>query len=292
MTSRILIVGLSLMLPSLCLAEPPADAKKAAIAYVRSLQNKDGGFRATAAPGPSTLSATSGAVRALKYLGAEVPDPEATRNFVAWCYEGKVSGFADTPRGEVSVRLTAIGLMAVVELKMPRETYESACIAYMSEKAKEYEEVRMAAAGLEAIGKTSPKAGDWIKQIEALGNAEGSFGKGEGAARDTGGSVALLLRLGAKLKNEPAVLKTLEAGLRSDGGYGKADAKGSDLETTYRVIRTYHMLGKQPGGAEKIRAFVAKCQNADGGYGVAPGQPSSVSATYFASIVTKWLDGK
>jgi hypothetical protein len=52
------------------------------------------------------------------------------------------------------------------------------------------------------------------------------------------------------------------------------------------------MLKKQPGGADKIRAFVAKCQNSDGGFGPVPGQPSNVSATYFAAIVSKWLDAK
>src|SRR5207237_4193332 len=38
-----------------------------------------------------------------------------------------------------------------------------------------------------------------------------------------------------------------------------------------------------------------RCRNADGGYGAAPGQPSTASTTYFASIVLDWadeLDGK
>jgi hypothetical protein len=38
-----------------------------------------------------------------------------------------------------------------------------------------------------------------------------------------------------------------------------------------------------------VRSFVAKCRNADGGYGVAPGQPSNISGTYFAAIILHWL---
>jgi hypothetical protein len=52
------------------------------------------------------------------------------------------------------------------------------------------------------------------------------------------------------------------------------------------------MLKAKPGNVEGVRSFVAKCRNADGGYAVAPGQPSSVNATYFAAIITHWLDAK
>jgi len=41
-----------------------------------------------------------------------------------------------------------------------------------------------------------------------------------------------------------------------------------------------------------LRKFIAQCQNKDGGYGVAPGKPSSVSGTYFAAIIGKWLEEK
>ena len=47
-----------------------------------------------------------------------------------------------------------------------------------------------------------------------------------------------------------------------------------------------------PRSADAVRAFIAKCRNADGGYGPAPGQPSNVGATYFATIVSHWLDAE
>jgi hypothetical protein len=56
-------------------------------------------------------------------------------------------------------------------------------------------------------------------------------------------------------------------------------------------MRTFMMLKEKPDEA-KLRAFIAKCRNADGGYGVAPGQSSTVSGTYFAGIVLHWLDQK
>jgi hypothetical protein len=39
-----------------------------------------------------------------------------------------------------------------------------------------------------------------------------------------------------------------------------------------------------------MRDFVASCRNKDGGYGVKPGDPSTMSGAYYAAIVSKWLD--
>jgi hypothetical protein len=85
------------------------------------------------------------------------------------------------------------------------------------------------------------------------------------------------------------VLKTLKDGQRPDGGFGKADAEGSDLETTYRVMRAFVMLDAKPDNVEGVRSFVAKCRNDDHGFGVTPEQPSSVGATYYAAIISHWL---
>jgi hypothetical protein len=82
-------------------------------------------------------------------------------------------------------------------------------------------------------------------------------------------------------------------GQRQNGGWGKDDSEiASDLETTYRVMRCFVMLKARPANVEGVRSFVAKCRNEDGGYGVAPAQPSSVSGTYFAAIITHWLKQK
>ena len=60
----------------------------------------------------------------------------------------------------------------------------------------------------------------------------------------------------------------------------------SDLESTYRVMRCFMMLKSNPERLEGLRTFIAKCRNEDGGYGVAPGQPSSAAGTYYAASMT------
>ncbi len=269
-----------------------ADEKKAAIAYLQALQTDSGGFLPArddkAKPG---LRATSAALRALKYLGGEAKDRKAAARFTESCFDKSSGGFADTPGGKPDVFNTAVGGMAVVATKLPVDAYADPIIKYLDEHAKSFEEIRIAAAGLESIGKKSPKTDAWLAEVAKLRNADGTYGKGEGVARDTGGAVALVLRLGGKVEQPANVLKALKAGQRPDGGYGKADAKESDLETTYRVMRTFMMMKEKPDVA-RLRGFIAKCRNADGGYGVAPGQKSSVAATYFAAIVQHWLEEK
>ena len=83
-----------------------------------------------------------------------------------------------------------------------------------------------------------------------------------------------------------------KSGQRDDGGFSKAGEKGADLETTYRVLRGFVMVKERPADPDKLRGFVARCRNADGGYGLAPGQPSNVTATYFASIILYWLNDR
>src|SRR5262249_34299237 len=168
---------------------------------------------------------------------------------------------------------TAVGLMAVTELKLPAERYSQPAVKYLLDNAKSFEEIRIAAAGLEAVEKRPPQINAWLGQVAKMRNPDGTYGKGDGLARDTGSAVVVVLRLGGKVEEPENVLKTLKAGQRADGGFGKADASGSDLETTYRVMRAFHMLKEKPADVAKLQAFIAKCRNSDGGYGVAPGQP-------------------
>jgi prenyltransferase beta subunit len=180
--------------------------------------------------------------------------------------------------------------MAVVELKMPIEKYAQGASKYLSDNAKSFEEIRIAAAGFEAIKKKAPQEGRWIAQVLHLQNKDASFGKELGMARDTASSVVTLLRLGAVPANAEQCLKVLKAGQRQSGGWGKADSEiASDLDSTYRVMRCFVMLKAKPTNVEGVRSFVAKCRNPDGGYAVAPGQPSSVGGTYFAASITHWL---
>jgi hypothetical protein len=261
--------------------------------YLASLVIEDGGFLPVKGEKKPTLRATSAALRAIKYRGGgQMPDPTRTVKFVASCFDRTSGGFVDRPgEGKPDVATTAVGLMAVVELKMPLEDYSGPASRFLEKNARTFEEIRIAAAGFEAIGKKPTTAGDWLKTLASMRNKDGTFGKGEDLARATGGAVAAQLRLGETISDPATILKAMRGGQRTDGGFGKEGAKTSDLETSYRVTRCFVMLKERPD-VPKLKAFIARCRNADGGYGVTPRAQSSVSGTYFASIILHWLDRK
>ena len=292
--SRISLIALIILLNTMP-AFAGDDATKRTIAYVRKLQSSATGGFIPMVPQPNmgvvpTLRATSSAIRALHYLGGEIPNKQACIKFVESCWDEKAGAFRDLPEAKPDLFSTAVGLMAVTELGLPTEKYAKPAIQFLSENAKTFEDIRIAAAGLERLKATSPKNADWLAAVKKMQNADGTFGKGPGQARDTGGASVTLLRLGGRIESAAGIIKTLNDGQRQNGGYGKdGDEIASDLETTYRVMRCYVMLKSKPGHVEGVRSFIAKCRNEDGGYGIAPGQPSSIGGTYFAAIVTHWL---
>jgi hypothetical protein len=101
---------------------------KAGSAYVQGLQTADGGFLPALgeggnSKGKSTLRATSAAVRALKYFGAQPRDRAAAARYVRSCFDPASGGFADQPGGRPDVMTTAVGAMAAVELQLPADLY-------------------------------------------------------------------------------------------------------------------------------------------------------------------------
>jgi prenyltransferase beta subunit len=285
---------LCLVGPVLVVRGQTDEQKLKTVAYLQKLQTTDGGFLPTVekddkAPKPS-LRATSSALRALKYFGGKPKDADACAKFVEKCIDKDGGGIADTPGGKPDVTTTAIGIMAMVELKLKVDNGPQ--VKYLSEHAKSFEEMRIAAAGFEAMQNVPEKlAEEWIREIVKMRNEDGTFGKDDGKARDTGGAAVTILRLGGMLDQQDNVLKAVRDGQRKDGGFGKASSDSSDLESTYRVMRLFHMLKQKPADLAALKRFVEKCRNYDGGYGVGPGQASSASGTYFASIILHWLDG-
>ncbi len=298
MPRRFALVLLGLLVTAPVWADAPtAEQKKATVAYLQSLQKDSGGFAADAGDATqASLPATSGAIRALKYLGGQVKDPAGAAKFVKSCHDKASGGFAATPGGKPEVRTTAIGIMAVLELKMPVEEYGPGALSYLTENAKSFEDIRIAAAGFEALKADAPKAKEWIAAIEKTRNDDGSYGKGDGMARDTGSAAAAILRLGGTIANKDKVIDVLKSGQRKDGAWGKERAP-SDLESTYRVMRALMMMKEKPNIAA-CRKFIAACRTNDGSYRVmafpataaAIPPPGNVSATYYAVIVSKWMD--
>ena len=273
------------------------DQKQQTVALLQALQAPDGGFRpafgndAKAAEAKSSLRASTSALRALKYFGGGAKDKQACAEFINRCFDKTTGGFGDFPGGKPDAISTAIGLMAVVEVKLPVKDYSDAATAYLDDHAKSFEDVRLAAAAMEAIGGHSPMIQRWLAQITKMSNQDGTYGKGDGVARATGSAVAAILRLGAEVPQREQVVRALKEGQRADGGFGQEGKSNSDLETSYRVVRAFVMLKERPD-AQRMRAFVAKCRNDDGGYGIAPGQASQVASTYFAAIIQHWLAEK
>jgi len=267
---------------------------KYTIVYLQRLQSASGGFlpaspRAGESPMP-TLRATTSAVRALHYFGGSVLKKQECAAFVDSCFDPRTGAFTDTPAGKSDLFTTAVGAMAVVDLKMPVEKYAEPAIKYLVENARTFEDIRIAVAAFESLEKESPRKEQWLKEIRKMQNADGTYGTGTGQARAIGGAVAAVLRLGGKVADTDKVLQALKQGQRKTGGYGKDDAgDGSDLESTYRVMRSFMMLKSRPDDVPALQGFIAKCRNADGGYGIAPGQPSSALSTYFAGIIRHWL---
>ena len=271
-------------------ARTVAEDKAETIKFLTGLQQADGGFLpAPGAKGGSSLRATSAAVRAIKYLGGEVPNRAKARDFVLSCYHADTGAFSDQPGGAGDVTHTAVGLMAVAELDPKFLVGES--ITYLGKTAKTFEERRLAVAGMEAVRAMHPAISKWFEEVKQGRNPDGTYGSGDGLARETGGIAAMILRVGYEISpdHRKAIVAALKGAQRSDGGFGKADTKSSDMETTYRVMRAFHLLKEEPADVAKLKEFLAKHRNADGGYGATPGQPSTVSGTYYVAIVEYWL---
>jgi prenyltransferase beta subunit len=242
-------------------AQSAADFAQTA-AYAAAQQNADGDFAAS--PGqPSTLGATNTGLRVLDYVGGSLLDEPGCIRFVNSC---KVpgSGFAQRPGGKPDVVTTAVGLMAAAELKIAGKAMIDDAVAYFGANARAFEEVRMSIAGLEAVGARSPDFARWAEQLESLRTPDGSFGQHPG-----------------------------KAGRRPDGAWSKDDGP-SDLSSSYRVMRALYMLKEKPD-VERLTGYIARCRHADGSYSSTPEGPGNLGATYFATIILRWLrllDGK
>ncbi len=284
---RRLLVGWAACLVALVPAAPgqtPAERAETA-AFVAALQNPDGGF-APAAGRVSNLAATNGAIRALKYSGGSIRDVSACIRFVRSCRDAG-GGFAAAPGGAPDVPSTAVGLMAAAELEVASDELAEGAIRFLSEHARSFEQIRIAVAGLEAVQKPSPRFPDWIERVKSDRNPDGTWGQGPGRARATGSAAVALLRMGVDLDRQEAVLAALRDGQRPDGGWSRGD-EGSDLESTYRVMRAFVMLKARPD-LDRLRGFLARCRRSNGGYATTPGGAADVAGTYFAMIVSRWI---
>jgi len=307
---------LALTLALWILSADPGDTpqlRAESVAYLRTLQTAGGGFVSRRAadheadPLPS-LRVTRTALRAFRFLEGSPTDTEAVKRFVRECHDPKSGGFSDRPGAPPDAISTAVGLMALVELNMRIEPYLDGALKFLGKNTRTFEDIRMAAAGLEAVEKTVPESARWLQTIDNARNSDGSYGQGAERTRATALNVVAQLRLGGTPPSIPAVLRILREGQLKDGGFGSGDGGGygretiagdsgkvddhSDLESCYRAMRAFSKLGAQPDRPEDLRSFISRCRNSDGGFGVCPGAPSTVQGTYYAAVIRHFLEGK
>jgi hypothetical protein len=267
------------------------DFRPAALRYVAALQDPaTGAFRPTASGQPG-LRATSGGVRATKYLGGTLAHKDKVAAYLLECYHPDTGGFAE-PGSQPTVPTTAVGIMAAIDLDIPRSQFAKA-MTYLQANAKSFEEVRIGAGAVEAWG-VADCPFDLDPWTEIVGQHYARLGGiptgRDGGAREAGSIAAYYLRLGQPLPPGTAALQVMRDGQLPDGGWGQAGATTSDAETTYRVMRAFMLMKKPPTDPAGVRKFLASCRNPDGGFGVRPGEPSSISGVYFAAIISKWLE--
>lgn len=286
------VVGIALLLVVQAVSAQADIPPQTTVAYLHGLQVADGGFRlSNNVPMRGSLRATLASLRGLKYFHETARKKVACVRFVKKCYDQFSGGFADHPGGQADVSCTAVGAMALAELGLPLGLYQESVSRYLVNHAKTFEEIRLAAAAFEATGWSSPQFPAWLGQIAALQNKDGTYGEGNNLARMTGSAVVSVLRLGGKIEQRENAVRTLKAGQRNDGGFGKDTVADSDLESCYRVVRAFAMLKERPD-SQRCLDFVASCHNQDGGYGLAPGEPSNATATYYATMLRHWLEEK
>jgi prenyltransferase beta subunit/predicted esterase len=273
-------------------SQTPAEQARTA-SWIAALQNPDGGF-APSPGGPSNLNATSSAVKALKYTGGSVPDVLKCIAYLRSCHDPASGGFASTPGGAPDVPATALGLQAVAELHLDPAPFVEPAIKFFHEKARTFEEIRLAAAGLEPMKAASPDFPDWRKVVEADRNDDGTWGSGASRGRATGGAAAALLRMGFELDRKDNVLNAMRSDQAADGGYPDGPDRPGDLGSTYRVMRAFFLMKESPD-LDRVRAFVQKHRNDDGSSSPAPGKTADLSATYMTAIILWWtrqLEGR
>jgi len=289
---RFLSCVLCLTISTVAFAQSPDAQQKAdTIAYIKKLQDpKTGAFKVTA-DAPPSLRACNGAVKALHTLGVEdIPEQEKVVAFVLSCYDPKAGAFAE-PGGKPDVTITSIGVMVAMELGIAKEKIAKA-MAYLEMYKKGFEEERISAAAIEAWGIESIDSFQLgLMTMSArleLKNAESSK---DDLGRLSGSVLAMRLRLGDKIapKDLKEHVEIITANQRPDGGWGKLNEKTSDLDSTYRVMRAFWLMKQKPANFEKVKVFVEKCRNKDGGAGVKPGEPSTMSGVYYTTIISKWI---
>lgn len=262
-----------------------AAQRKATVEYILSHQQDNGGFAEASKPGAlASLPATFHAVYALKYFNGDLTNTKGCSEFVKGCWKKDSECFAASPGDKPSYRFTALGALIFYELRaygVKDELSFTFPLIKAGEKLTKLDEYVFVGKAWARGNSRVLEATGWkelIKQVKGHGFADGTFGKGDTAIRDTASGVIAVRGLGGELHKEAEVAKMLREAQRPDGGWGK---EFSDLATTSRVVEALSWI-KGDSDVAACRRFVAKCRKENGSYALQPDQPGSLLATYEA----------
>lgn len=262
----------------------PDDQKEKTVEYLHSVQNDDGGYRSSKAVGASQLEPTALCMRALVLLGARPDDQRGLGLFILSCYDPESGGFSDTPGVTPEVRFTARGLIAMSGTRSGGDRAAKAT-AYLLKHAKTIPDIAVATAAFEATNRKLPDPAPWLAILEGSRKPDGSYGSGPA---ETALAAAAIVRLGGSVPNPEPVVRLLKEAQRPDGSFA-LPGEITGIPAAYTVVRALTLLKEKPDTA-KLKEFLARCRNDDGGYGHTPEQASSVSATFDAVSILSWLE--
>ena len=94
-------------------------------------------------------------MRAIRYLGGEVPNKEKALGIREILFQTRHRCVVDTPGAKGDLPATAIGMMALAELEPGASQEKSA--QFLTASSKTFEERRLAVAGMEAAGRFCPE---------------------------------------------------------------------------------------------------------------------------------------
>ncbi len=230
-------------------AEPQTEAANAAVAYIRTLQNADGGFLAFGEE--SSPGSTIDAVFALKAAGV---DPTAVTNngnspfdylaMQAETYAADPGGAAKLALGVSVARGDASDFGGVDLLSIMEAAFDPATGAYGLDTFDQ----SLYLLALAAAGDADVKpAVEYLRQAQDQGDGGWPFAPGDVSDTNTTAIAIQALLASGKQTNDPAVgwgLLYLASAQNDDGGFGFTATDDSDPNSTALVIQALVAAGE------------------------------------------------